>query len=294
MAASPGIQHPQFRRPGRAGRGWTTAALALAVALAWLPASAAPEDSVEPYSARYAVYRNGKLQARAEFLLQKEGGSWIMKSESIGTHGMARLMKFRDYEFVEGHFEGGGFQPLRYVHELKWLGPNQDWSADFDWEKGRVTVTDNGETRTFDLVEGAVDPMSLQLELRRQLARPEPRLEFMLVEDDELELQRFRTLPAERLETSLGCLHTQPVEKVREGSTRFTRFWHASDLRYIPVRMEHGKTDGDQMELRITELVLGGEPVDPKPGCAAAQGAAASKRGAEQRTTQPDDQGIRP
>lgn len=268
------------------------AALAPALALAWVPAAAA-ENSVEPYSARYAVYRNGKLQARAEFLLQKEGETWIMKSESIGTHGMARLMKFRDYEFVEGHFEGSVFQPQRYVHELKWLGPNQNWAAEFDWENESVTVTENGETRTFDLVEGAVDPMSLQLEMRRQLAASEPRLEFMLVEEEELELQRFRTLPAERLETSLGCLHTQPVEKVREGSSRFTRFWHASELSHIPVRMEHGKTDGDQMELRITELSIGGEPVEPKPGCAAAQGAPASQRSAEQQLSHTNDQGIR-
>lgn len=256
-------------------------ALILLVPATWALPSRASEATFEPYSARYAVYRNGKLQARAEFLLQKQGETWVMKSESIGTHGMARLVKFRDYEFAEGQFEGGQFRPLRYVHELKWLGPNQDSAAEFDWENNSVTVTDNGETKTLELVEGAVDPMSLQLELRRQLARAEPRLEFMLVEEDDLELQRFRMLRPERLETSLGCLHTQPVEKVREGSTRFTRFWHASKFDYIPVRMEHGKKDGDQMELRIIELVLDGVAVEPQPGCAA-QGGNKSAQGAEQ------------
>lgn len=235
------------------------------------PAAPASELFFEPYSARYAVYRNGKLQARAEFLLQQQDKNWIIKSESIGTHGMARFLKFRDYEFVEGRLEDGLFRPLRYVHELKWMGPNQDSSADFDWVANEVTVTDNGESRTLELVEGAVDPMSLQLEIRRQLASPDPELEFMLVEEDKLEPQVFRTLPPERLETSLGCLHTVPVEKVRESSTRFTRFWHASELDYFPVRMEHGKTGGDQMELRITELVVDGTAVEPQPGCAAEQ-----------------------
>ncbi|NIQ96710.1 MAG: hypothetical protein GWN87_22865, partial [Desulfuromonadales bacterium] len=55
-------------------------------------------------SARYAVYRNGKLQARAEFLQQQQGETWVLKIESIGTHGMARFLKFRDYEFTEGYF----------------------------------------------------------------------------------------------------------------------------------------------------------------------------------------------
>lgn len=256
-------------------------ACAALVPAPWGPTLEASEAFGEPYSARYAVYRNGKLQARSEFLLQKqEGDTWVMKSESIGTHGMARLVQFRDYEFAEGQYANGRFLPSRYVHELKWVGPNEDSTAEFDWEGGTVTVTDNGYTRTLELVEGAVDPMSLQLELRRQLGSPEPLLEFMLVDKDELELQRFRTLSPERLETSLGCLRTQPVEKVREGSTRFTRSWHANEFGYIPVRMEHGKTDGDHMELRITELVIDGNTVEPRPGCAAAQDGNGSTRDA--------------
>jgi len=224
----------------------------------------------EPYSARYSVYRNGKLQALTEFLLEKQGESWVIKSESKGTHGMARFLKFRDYEFVEGQFEGENFRPLRYVHELKWIGPDQNTSAQFDWENDIVFVNHDGDEITLDLVPGAVDPMSLQLELRRRLDQGAGQvMEFLLVEEDEIELQKFRALAPEKLETSLGCLATIPVEKIRRSSTRFTRSWHASKLAYIPVRMEHGKTDGDHMELRITELVIDGVVVEPQPGCAA-------------------------
>lgn len=256
--------------PGRSARVIVCLAFA-AVSTIVAPVTWAQDAFFEPYSARYAVYRNGKLQARSEFLLQQQGENWIIKSESIGTHGMARLLNFRDYEFVEGRLEDGLFQPLRYVHELKWIGPNQDSTADFDWDSNEVTVTDNGEARTLELVAGSFDPMSMQLEIRRQLSSADAQLEFTLVEEDKLERQVFRTLPPERLETSLGCLDTIPVEKVRKNSTRFTRFWHATGLDHIPVRMEHGKTDGDQMELRITELVIDGTPVEPQPGCAAEQ-----------------------
>lgn len=235
------------------------------------PQLAAIDTVAEPYSARYAVYRNGKLQARAEFMLQQQGDDWVMKSDSIGTHGMARFLKFRDYEYVEGQFDGPQFRPLHYLHELQWLGPDQNSAAEFDWQNNTVTVTDDGETNTLELVPGALDPMSLQLELRRRLATEGAELEFKLVDVDEIEDHEFRKLSPERLETSLGCLLTQPVEKVREHSTRYTRSWHATEFGYIPVRMEHGKTDGDQMELRITELVLDGSPVEPKPACAAAQ-----------------------
>ena len=249
----------------------TLAATALLLLFAFPVQPALAETVLEPYSARYALYRNGKLQARSEFLFQQEAGTWIIKSESTGTHGMARFMKFRDFEYVEGELDESGFRPHRYVHDLKWIGPNQNSSAVFDWENNQVEVTHKGDTRILELVEDAVDPMSLQLELRQRLANPDLGFEFMLVEDDEIELQKFRPLPAEQMETSLGCLDTIPVEKVRENSTRFTRSWHASDHLFIPVRMEHGKTDGDHMELRITELMIAGEVIEPQLGCAASQ-----------------------
>lgn len=253
---------------------WLALAVFLLCAAPFQPALAS-ETVNEPYSARYAVYRNGKLQARSEFLFQQQDGNWVIKNESIGTHGMARFMKFRDYEYVEGHMVEGQFQPLRYVHDLKWIGPDQNSTADFDWENGMVEVVHKGERANHELVDGAKDPLSLQLELRSRLAGYEPSdptLEFMLVEDDGIEQQKFRVLPAEQMETSLGCLETVPVEKIRRSSTRFTRSWHASNLLFIPVRMEHGKTDGDHMELRITELIINGNPVEPEPGCAARRG----------------------
>ena len=231
----------------------------------------AAEQSLLPYSARYAVYRNGKLAARADVLLERQDDTWIIKSETIGTHGMARFMKFRDYEYVEGLNESGRFKPLRYVHELSWLGPDQDLQVEFSWESMEVTVSEDGSELSLPLVEDAVDPMSLQVDLRRRLALATSDLSFMLVEDDAIEEQRFRALPHERMETSLGCLDTVPVEKIRdESSKRFTRSWHASTLSFIPVRLEHGKRDGDRMEMRITELELNGTRIEPMPGCAAA------------------------
>ena len=239
---------------------------------AWVQPVFSADSMVEPFSARYSVYRNGKLQARTEILLAQEGENWVYKSESVGTHGMARFMKFRDFEYVEGRLDGELLLPLRYVHELKWIGPNQNSTADFDWENSAVSVTHDGDELVLDLVPGALDPMTLQLEMRRQLGQTEPDLEFILVEEDELEPARFRALPDEQLETSLGCLDTVPVEKVRKSSRRYTRSWHASALAFIPVRMEHGKTDGDHMELRITELVMDGQVIQPQPGCASMQG----------------------
>jgi hypothetical protein len=35
--------------------------------------------------------------------------------------------------------------------------------------------------------------------------------------------------------------------------------------------LEHGKTDGNHLEMRITELTLNGGAISPRPACAALQ-----------------------
>ena len=94
-----------------------------------------------------------------------------------------------------------------------------------------------------------------------------------MVEEDEIEAQEFRQLKSEWLETALGCLETLPIEKVRKSSKRYTRAWHASAFENIEVRVEHGKTDGHHIEMRITELEFGDSKVRPRPSCSALQSA---------------------
>jgi hypothetical protein len=63
---------------------WTRLAqAAVLAALSLAQPTLAGEDVAEPYSARYSVYRNGKLQARTEFLMEQQGESWILKIYEI-------------------------------------------------------------------------------------------------------------------------------------------------------------------------------------------------------------------
>ena len=180
---------------------------------------------------------------------------------------MARLLRVRDRERVIGReVEDGRLQP-----EMEYFVPPGDddrWFATFDWPSGEVRVVhDRDEPIVLPLAGEPLDPLSLKLEMRRRLGEPDPVLEFLMVEEDEIDEQNFRILPGEWLETSLGCLDTIPVEKIRFNSKRYTRAWHAAGIDHIEVRMEHGKTDGDHVEMRITELTVGGRAINPRAGC---------------------------
>lgn len=242
--------------------------LAAILLLAWNGLAYA---ELKPYSARYSVYRNGKLTGKADVTLELEDQTWRLKSEGSGTHGLARILGARDTEEVSGRVEQGHFLPDRYSRHTRLAGFDELWSADFDWTASSVLVMQDDRETSLDLVHPAVDPLTLKLEIRQRLVDNNPDLNFWLVDEVRIKEQNFRRLPPQWLETSLGCLETIPVEKIRVNSTRYTRAWHAPGLDHLAVRIEHGKTGGDHMEMRITELVLDSGTVAPVQGCAALQ-----------------------
>jgi hypothetical protein len=230
----------------------------------------------QQYNARYALYRNGKLIGKAEFTFKQTGENWVIRSEGSGTHGLARLLGARDTEYTIGQLSDGRFIPEQYSQHTRVAGFDNKWTADFDWQQNKVLISKGKESVPLTMNPIALDGLSLKVELQRRLRDDDPNMMFFLVDEDEISQQQFRVLQPETIETSLGCLQTTPVERVREGSTRYTRAWHAPGLDFITVRMEHGKTGGDHLELRITGLELDQREIVPKPGCAASQTSAGS------------------
>ena len=227
-----------------------------------------------PYEARYSIYRNGKLIGKLEVELAKNGAIWELNSAGSGTHGLARILRARDSEKVTGQFSGGQFKPHSHTRHTRVAGIDDHWESNFDWKADQVTVVhDSKQTHVLPLQGEALDPLSLKIEMRRRLEESNSDFSFLMVEEDEIEEQNFRQLESEWLETSLGCMETTPIEKIRNNNRRYTRAWHAPALGNIEVRAEHGKVGGDHLEMRITELSFGGTDVIARPGCSAMQSA---------------------
>ena len=233
---------------------------------------------LSPYDARYSIFRNGKIIGKLEVTLEQNGEKWELRSDGGGTHGLARILAAKDREHVVGEWDGVRFRPSFHRRHTRVAAIDDVWETTFDWTANEVTVVHDGKhTFVLPFEDEALDPLSMKLEMRRRLKLGDPDLSFMMVEEDEIEEQNFRILETEWLETSLGCLETVPIEKIRNNNRRYTRAWHAPALGHIEVRVEHGKTGGDHLEMRITGLTLNGEAVDVRPGCAARQSASTAE-----------------
>ena len=222
-----------------------------------------------PYQLSYEVYRNGKLVGQAEANMQQQGERWSIRGAGSGTRGLGRLLGVTDEEQVEGYFLDGRFRPDRFSHHSRLAGLNDNWSAQFNWQDNTVAITKDDDVLSLDMGPGALDKLSVKVELQRRLREQDPDLHFFEVRDDEIRPQTYRALPPQQLETSLGCLNTIPVELVNTGSTRYSRSWQAPELDFLTVRLERGKTDGVHLEMRISAMVLDGKKIDPQAPCSA-------------------------
>ena len=237
--------------------------LALWLLLPPLCAADRPSD----FEALLALDRNGKPSGETQFKLETRDGHWFMSSETRGTKGMASWIGLRENSTGEGDWYKGQPRPLHYERKVKAI-LTMEWFAEFDWENGVVhTVYPDGES-TLELESGVVDEMGLALKIRKGLRDGEDEWFLRQVDEDEIEDAHFRVSSVKAVQTALGCMTTHVVEKVRgEGSKRYTRTYYAAEHDYVPVLIEHGKTDGDQVEGRILSLTVNGKAVTAGPDC---------------------------
>lgn len=237
----------------------------------WLPtlllAAAGVAHGAEPpvpFEATLELLRNGKLIGESRFSLSVTDGDWVMRSESRGTRGLAKFLGVEESSESRGGWEDGAPRPESFRQTVEVSFKTIETTADFDWDAGTVrSVHEDGEN-TFPLEPGLLDPVSVGLAVRAGLTMGEREWRLPMVDEDEIEEQHFRAAGAEAIETPLGCLQTERVDKIRgPQSTRYTQTWYARDLAWVPVQVAHGKTDGDRMESRLKSLIIDGSKIIP-------------------------------
>jgi hypothetical protein len=221
-----------------------------------------------PFVAEMEFLRNGKPIGEATFSLEVDGNDWVMRSSVEGTRGVARFLGVEESSESRGDWVDGGPRPKAFVQRVKVSFKTIETRANFDWAAGQVLSIHKDGENVLETEPGLMDPVSVGLAIRKGLENGEREWRLPMVDEDEIEEQHFRAEGAEALDTPLGCLETERVDKIRRaGSTRYTQTWYARDLDWVPVYVAHGKTDGDRMESRLVSLTVDGKPVPVSAPC---------------------------
>jgi len=191
----------------------------LAAALC-LPALAQADWPPPSYTAVYDMYMDGKLRAETRATFTRQDQRWTFENRGQGTKGLARFLGVETEESAAGRWEGDDVLSGHFSHRSKVAVRKDRWSAEFDWEAGTVRVERDDLTMEYPLERGMVDPVGLTLAMQSLLNREQKEWELLVVEDEELDPQKFRALDPAKLQKQQTLL--QRVVRAR------TRTHHGS------------------------------------------------------------------
>jgi hypothetical protein len=214
---------------------------AILTASAWPESAAtAPDSAIHPYSAIYQIQYRGKTVGTMEFSVDYDAAddAYTFTSNSA-ARGLFRLLSPRPVvERSEFTSDAGKITPLRFWYEDGSRQGNENFHIQFDWDNGLAVAETSAERHEFAVPHGTLDRGTMQVQLMLDVARSGSLSSYTLADDDGLRTYQYHRDENVQLETSLGVLETQAFVQQREGSSRQTLLWMASQLHHLPVRIE--------------------------------------------------------
>ncbi len=216
------------------------------------------------FTANYRASANG-LGASALRKLQILDGDLYQLSNSLEAmlagQVIARLSQTSEF-YLNSH----QLIPQSYDYLLSGIS-TRTTAISYDWDAGIAASSNNDQSSSIKLVSGVMDELSHQFALRLQIQRGETEnLEFQLIDDDEIAVNRYRLLGKEILNTTLGRLNSTQLElQQAEGSQRTTKIWLADDWQYLLIKIEQEDQSGLHIKLELENATVAGQRVAPLP-----------------------------
>ncbi|MEE3238359.1 MAG: DUF3108 domain-containing protein [Pseudomonadota bacterium] len=222
---------------------------------------AAAQHAAE-FTANYRASANG-LGASALRKLEILDGGLYQLSNSLEAmfagQVIAKLSQTSEF-YLNSH----QLIPQSYDYLLSGIS-TRTTAISYDWDAGIAASSNNDESWSIKLVSGVMDELSHQFALRLRIQRGETEnLEFELIDEDEIEVVRYRLLGKEILNTTLGRLNSTQFELLQtESSQRTTKIWLADDWQYLLIKIEQEDQSGLHIKLELENATVAGQKVAP-------------------------------
>ena len=226
------------------------------ITTAVISASSIAEDYFPgTFEAEYALYSMGaKIAWMHRMFSKSDNGEFNYRSETR-VAGLLSLFR-KDHVIEESNWslEGGTIKPLRYIYTHTGTKKERNVDIRFNWESGQITNSVNGSSWHMATRPGILDKLVYQLAIMRDLKMGKSPLEYAVADGGKVKIYDFELLGEEILKTPLGELHTLKLTRHKPNSRRETTLWCASELHYLPVRVENIEKDGRKTIAVINSL----------------------------------------
>ena len=249
-----------MKRPTQLRSPTAPAALALlllvACAVATAPAVAAPEPTLQPYTARYHVSYRGLSGGEIEASFRRGNGRDLWQYETraypnlFGRIAVSPQARETSTMLVTPD----GTRPLAFDFNDGSSSTAKDVRLNYDWRGGTVTGTAEGKPVTLSLVPGTQDTASVQAAMiQERLAGRKPQ-GFRIITGGKARDYRYWLEGTQQVMTPYGQVDAEVWVNQREGSTRQSKVWHAPSLGYIPVQAIQYRKGNPEVQMKMVKL----------------------------------------
>lgn len=207
----------------------------------------------EPFSAIYAVSRDGKTIGETTYQLNRLGdGSWSLTSETRGTTGMARMLGLEVKESSRFRWHGESIETLSYDYRQDAAIKSKARHAEFDWFINEARVRDNGKEFRYALEPGTRDRQTVSLTIGVALANGTEDMIIPVAVKNQVERQQYIKRGEEAIAVPAGNFNTVLIERVDMPGK--LRSWYAPNKTPAPIRLEQKQGNGSLILLELKSL----------------------------------------
>jgi len=210
-------------------------------------------DEIKPFEATYAWVWHGMTVAVSTLRLERHDDQWIYRSKSE-PRGIGRMFSERPTQESVLQITDAGVRPLSYKADDGTSATKRDADVQFDWVHGRVSGIYENAKVDMPMPPGIQDDLSVQIALMVELLRGHTPEKFSLLSGNSVREYRYSREREETLTTPLGTVQTIVYRSEKQNSPRVTRFWCASSLGYIPLRVEQKRKDDVEWAMQVESV----------------------------------------
>lgn len=222
-------------------------------AAAMEPAPAAAPQALEPFTATYEAWNEGRRAGTASMRLGRVDGGWRIDLDITGNRGLARWVRLDIDQGTVFDEAGGDFRPLRQHTRRKALFMDRKVEGVYDWTAGEARWSGDlkeERRRPLPIREGDKSGLLINLAIVRDAA-PGRSLEYRFVDGGRVREHRYAVAgDTERVEVDGLAYEAMRVSRTNGGNDE-TIVWVARGVP-TPIRILQRENGEDAIDLRLT------------------------------------------
>lgn len=201
-----------------------------------------------PQQAEYKVFYGSIELGKARYKLEKNNNQYTYTFESA-----LALLVLSDNREVSSEFtvRNNTVIPRRYFHDRRGTGLDYQEQLAFLDQQKKIFSRYKGEKQEFDYDQPLYDSLTIQLQLRLDVANHKSELKYYGIKGNEKDDYEFKNEGEEQIEINGKTYKTVKLEVIRENKKRQTFIWLAPELAYLPVKLSHFKRGRKQLAVYI-------------------------------------------